>query len=79
MPFALVFTKLDNRKKDMPANADNIRAFKATMAQEWEALPRCFETSAKTGAGRNELLGYLASLRELHVPTVPPPTPKQRQ
>lgn len=69
VPFALVFTKLDHRKKDMPSNAENIRAFKATMAQEWEALPRCFETSAKSGAGRGELLGYLASLREMHVPT----------
>ena len=68
MPFALVFTKLDNRKKDVPPNADNIRAFKAAMAEEWEALPRCFETSAKSGAGRGELLGSLASLREMHVP-----------
>ncbi len=37
------------------------------MAEEWEALPRCFETSAKTGSGKSELLGYLASLRELHL------------
>lgn len=37
------------------------------MAEEWEALPRCFETSSKTGTGKSELLGYLASLRELHV------------
>ncbi len=37
------------------------------LAEDWEALPRCFETSSRTGAGKSELLGYVASLRELHV------------
>ncbi|GIL71045.1 hypothetical protein Vretimale_4113 [Volvox reticuliferus] len=67
VPFCIVFTKIDNRKKEMPANAQNIRAFKQLMSEEWEELPRCFETSSRTGAGRSELLGYVASLRELHV------------
>lgn len=69
VPFAIVFTKIDNRKKggSANANADNIRAFKKALAADWEALPRCFETSSKTGQGRSDLLGYLASLRELHV------------
>lgn len=69
VPFAIVFTKTDNRKRggSANANADNIRAFKQALAADWEALPRCFETSSKTGQGRSDLLGYLASLRELHV------------
>ncbi|EFJ40821.1 hypothetical protein VOLCADRAFT_69046 [Volvox carteri f. nagariensis] len=67
VPFCIVFTKIDNRKRDMPPNAQNIRAFKQLMAEEWEELPRCFETSSRTGAGRSDLLGYVASLRELHV------------
>ncbi|GLC37751.1 hypothetical protein PLESTB_001473100 [Pleodorina starrii] len=67
VPFCIVFTKIDNRKRDMPPNAQNVRAFKQLMAAEWEELPRCFETSSRTGAGRSELLGYVASLRELHI------------
>ncbi len=67
VPFCIVFTKTDNRKKDSPPSSANIRAFKTLMAEEWEALPRCLETSSRTGAGKSELLGYLASLRELHV------------
>ncbi|KXZ52873.1 hypothetical protein GPECTOR_8g254 [Gonium pectorale] len=67
VPFCIVFTKIDNRKRDGPPNAANVRAFKQAMSEEWEALPRCFETSSRTGAGKSELLGYLASLREMHL------------
>jgi len=66
VPFAIVFTKLDMRKKDSPSAVHNIPAFKRILARDWEALPLCFETSSKTGAGKTELLAYLASLRILH-------------
>lgn len=65
VPFAIVFTKLDVQKKDMPTNVANMRAFKSLLAEEWEELPWCFATSSKTGAGKSELLGYLASLRAM--------------
>ena len=26
----------------------------------------CFETSAKSGAGRSEVLGYISGLKQLH-------------
>lgn len=65
VPFCIVFTKLDVVKKDMPSSAANMRAFKDALAAEWDALPWCFATSSKTGAGKSELLGYLASLRVL--------------
>lgn len=45
----------------------NVREFKKALAKEWEALPWCFETSSKSGSGRSELLGYIASLRQLHL------------
>ncbi|GFH06813.1 EngB-type G domain-containing protein [Haematococcus lacustris] len=66
VPFCIVFTKVDNRKKDLPTPAANIKAFKTMLAADWEALPWCFETSSRTGTGKAQLLGYLASLRQLH-------------
>ena len=65
MPFAIAFTKCDARKRGGPSPAQNAAAFKRLLLQDWEALPPCFETSSRTGAGRAELLGYLSSLRRL--------------
>ncbi|GAX74646.1 hypothetical protein CEUSTIGMA_g2094.t1 [Chlamydomonas eustigma] len=67
VPFAFVFTKIDSNKKEGPTCSKNIRAFKQMLAKDWEELPWCFETSSKTGSGKSELLGYLASLRALHL------------
>jgi hypothetical protein len=65
VPFAVVFTKVDVKKKGGPSPAQNMAAFKAGLLQEWEALPPCFATSAREGTGRGEVLGFLASLRRL--------------
>jgi GTP-binding protein len=62
-----VATQLDNKKKEGPSPAQNIRTFKTLLSEQFERLPWCFETSSKTGAGRTELLGYLSSVRQLHV------------
>ncbi|MEW5300619.1 MAG: hypothetical protein WDW36_003535 [Sanguina aurantia] len=67
VPFAIVFTKMDTRKKDAPTPQQNILALKKSLSADWEALPICFETSSRTGAGKTELLSYLGSLRELHL------------
>lgn len=67
VPFSLVFTKLDAAKRGGPAPQANIRQLKTALAEEWEALPWCFETSSKTGAGRSELLSFIASLRDMHL------------
>jgi len=69
VPFAIVFTKVDHAKKQGPSPAQNITAFKKLLAKDWRALPWCFETSSKTGAGSAEVLGYLASLRQMHKQT----------
>ncbi len=66
VPFAIVFTKADVKKKAGPSAAANMAAFKRLLLEEWEALPVCFETSSATGAGRTQLLQYLASLRVLY-------------
>jgi len=65
VPFAIVFTKADAAKKGAPTPAQNVRAFKKALSQVLEVLPWCFETSSRSGRGRSEVLGYLASLREL--------------
>uniref|UniRef100_A0A383WAZ8 EngB-type G domain-containing protein n=1 Tax=Tetradesmus obliquus TaxID=3088 RepID=A0A383WAZ8_TETOB len=65
VPFAIAFTKCDARKKSGPTPAANIKAFKAELLKDYEQLPACFETSAQLGQGRVEVLGYLASLRQL--------------
>ncbi|KAG1656611.1 hypothetical protein FOA52_008434 [Chlamydomonas sp. UWO 241] len=76
VPFAIAFTKLDNVKrstKKVKATppARNIADFKRALSAKWERLPWCFETSSKTGTGKSQLLGYIASLRQLHVANVP--------
>lgn len=65
MPFAIVFTKCDARKKAGPTPSINIKSFKQELLQEYESLPACFETSSAEGWGRAEVLNYLASLRQL--------------
>ena len=65
VPFALVFTKLDKRKKGCPPPQENVALFKETLIQEWEQLPFSLETSALKNIGRQELLSHIASLRVL--------------
>lgn len=65
VPFSVVFTKVDAKKKSGPTPAQNMSAFKKGMLEEWASLPSCFETSSKEGKGRSEVLGFLASLRQL--------------
>jgi GTP-binding protein len=57
VPFACVFTKTD---KQSASHAQvNVELFKQQMA-EWRAdMPGVFLTSARTGSGRTELLGYI--------------------
>ena len=57
VPFVLVFTKLDRLKA---SKADkNIDLFTKEMTEWGDGLPRVFKTSAKTDAGRRELLEFV--------------------
>ncbi len=57
IPFALVFTKSDKVK---PAELKrNIALFGEKMLENWERLPDQFVSSAVTGKGMPELLGYM--------------------
>lgn len=59
VPMALVFTKAD---KVTPTKAQtNVALFLEQIADWSPAPPRTFVTSAKTGTGRSELLGFIGS------------------
>ncbi len=57
IPFVLVFTKTDKISGNQVMK--NIAAFRKVLKAEWEELPREFLTSSVSGAGRDELLGFI--------------------
>lgn len=60
VPFVLAFTKTDRQKKGV--DDSNAEKFLDAMREAWETLPPHFITSSKTGAGREEMLGYIAKI-----------------
>lgn len=64
--YTLVYTKMDKRKKGEQKAADNIAAFEAALAGSCDALPPAVATSARSGAGKAELLAHIARLRGLY-------------
>jgi GTP-binding protein len=65
VPFTIVFTKTDSPPKNKTPKGGYIRDFKKMLSKEWKELPMCFETSAKVATGRSDLLGFMASLRQM--------------
>ena len=64
VPFALVFTKTD--KQSASQGSANLEHFKKAVA-EWRATPPdILGSSAKTGAGRSEILGYIEDTLAKH-------------
>jgi GTP-binding protein len=65
LPFCIVFTKADKRKKGQPKYGANIGAFKQALleTQGFSIVPPCLVTSASSGMGKQELLQFVASLR----------------
>ncbi|MFY9116776.1 MAG: ribosome biogenesis GTP-binding protein YihA/YsxC [Bacteroidales bacterium] len=60
IPFALVLTKTDKLSKT--ALQKQTEGFEQALSTYWDPLPPMFPVSAKTGAGRDELLDYLGSV-----------------
>jgi GTP-binding protein len=60
LPLALVFTKTDKLSRNQWNR--NRLLHERELAKTWEPLPPRFATSSVTGAGREELLGYIAEL-----------------
>lgn len=60
IPFSIVFTKIDKIK---PAELEtNLKNYEEKLFETWETLPVYFATSAETGEGNDELLGYIEKL-----------------
>jgi GTP-binding protein len=57
VPFARVFTKSD--KMGIPELEKSILQYDNEMLINWESLPETFISSAKSGSGRDEILGYI--------------------
>lgn len=66
LPFVIAFTKTD--KLGRGELQKNVEAYKKHLRQSWDELPQIFLTSSDTGAGRQELLSFVASVNSL----VPP-------
>ncbi len=60
IPFVIVFTKADKLKQ--PAIVSNVAFYKRTLKKTWETLPHLIITSAETGQGREEVLGFIADV-----------------
>ena len=66
IPLGIVFTKADKLGKNK--TAANIAAMKRTLKEMWEELPPLFRTSATTGEGREELIGFIRKHCILDIP-----------
>ena len=60
VPFSIVFTKADKQRR--AKTLLNVRTFLNKLEEQWEELPPYFVTSAETGDGRDELLGYIEEI-----------------
>ena len=60
-PFSIVFTKIDKLSNGQRQN--NISVYKSQLLERgWECTPPIFESSAKTGEGKKEILSYIESI-----------------
>ncbi len=60
IPFSIIFTKGDKTGNNV--RALQIEKNKKQILEFWEELPPVFESSAVTGMGREEILGYIESV-----------------
>ena len=57
VPFVIVFTKAD--KLTFSKQKQAVDKYLDTIKEQWEELPRYFNTSSETKAGRDEILDYI--------------------
>lgn len=60
IPFIIVYTKTDRLRED--ERQKNIQKIREALLNHWETLPQQFETSARKGWGREELLEFFAQV-----------------
>jgi GTP-binding protein len=60
-PFSIVFTKID--KLSDTQRQKNLSVYKSHLLEQgWESVPPLFESSAKSGEGKKEILSYIESI-----------------
>ena len=60
-PFSIVFTKID--KLSEKQRKDNLSHYQSDLLEHgWESTPPMFESSAKTGEGKEEIINYIESI-----------------
>ncbi|MGB8373992.1 MAG: ribosome biogenesis GTP-binding protein YihA/YsxC [Salegentibacter sp.] len=62
IPFCIIFTKADKLKPK--ALEKNINDYQEEMLQTWAEMPEFFITSATSGIGQEEILGYIDSINQ---------------
>ncbi len=62
VPFAIIFTKGD--KLGPVARAEQIARDQEILSRDWEEFPEMLVSSAETGLGREEILGYIGEILE---------------
>ncbi|WPP49412.1 ribosome biogenesis GTP-binding protein YihA/YsxC [Catalinimonas niigatensis] len=63
IPFVLVFTKVD--KQSINKTQKSIAAFRRALKEEWAELPLMFVTSSTDNTGKDEILEYIDSIRNV--------------
>jgi len=63
IPFVIIFTKAD--KQSTAQTRELISAYLRKLSETWDELPRHFLTSAETGQGREEVLGFIDEVNHL--------------
>jgi GTP-binding protein len=67
IPFVMVFTKID--KQSTAQTKALLATYLQKMSETWDELPRYFQTSAETAAGREEVLAFIADVNKQWSPT----------
>ena len=62
IPFCIIFTKADKLKPK--ALETNIKNYQAEMLEFWAEMPQFFISSATSGLGKEEILGYIDSVNQ---------------
>lgn len=62
IPFSIIFTKTDKLKpEELEAN---LKAYEEKMFETWETMPGYFASSAESGAGKTEILEFIADVNK---------------
>jgi GTP-binding protein len=62
VPFTIIFTKTDKLKpEELKAN---LKKFEEKMFETWETMPGYYVSSAETGEGTEEILGFIEHLNK---------------